>query len=116
MDDQGTDRKSGGRVNIFWTLISISGLPLLLYPWVLFANLMSLLAQQPKEPPPLVFRLAYYAFILSTTLYPVVFFACGAMGWNKAHWGSFKSTVFWAIGPLLYLLLIVVLFMAIDSV
>jgi hypothetical protein len=118
MDVQRTDRASHGKTSIFWTLITISGLPLLAYPSVLLANFMGLAAPEPKDPPSIVFRLPLYAFMLSTTLYPVVFFLCGAKGWDKAHWGTRKSTVFWSIAPLLYLVLIAalsVLFAAISG-
>ncbi len=74
---------------------------------MLLANLMSLIAEQPKEPQSIFFRLPLYGFILSTTLYPFVFLLCGAKGWDEAHWGSAKATVFWALVPLLYLLLII---------
>src|SRR6187402_1128078 len=115
MDDQRTNRAGGGSITTFWTLIIFSGLPLIAYPFVLFANLMSLIAERPKEPLPLSTTLPFYGFLLGTIAYPVVYFVCGAIGWNKASWGSAKATVFWAIAPLLYLLLLVALFTAIDS-
>ncbi len=111
MDDQRNDRPSRGSLNLaFWTLIIISGLPLFVYPAMLAANLMALAAPQPKEPLPIGQRMAFWAFLVSTTLYPVVFFVCGAKGWDRSHWGSTKATVFYAIGPLLYILLIATLF------
>jgi hypothetical protein len=106
MDDQETSRASSGNISTFWTLIIVSGLPPFAYPSVLLANFMCLAAPQPKEPQPIIFRLPLYGLLLSTTLYPVVFFVCGAKGWDRAHWGSTKATVFWALAPLLYLLLI----------
>jgi hypothetical protein len=111
MDDQGTDRESRKSLKrAFWTLIIISGLPLFAYPAMLLANFMALAAPQPKEPPPIYERLAFHGLIWSTTLYPVVFFVCGAKGWDRAHWGTTRATLFYALGPLLYLLLILAFF------
>jgi hypothetical protein len=115
MDDQRANRTSDASVIIFWTLIVVSGLPLIAYPFVLFANLMSLIAERPKEPLPLGYALIFYGFLLATTAYPAVWIVCGAIGWNRAHWGSAKSTVFWSLAPLLYLLLIVAFCVAMNA-
>jgi hypothetical protein len=105
MDDQRTNRASRGSLILaFWSLIIISGLPLIVYPAVLLANLMALAAPQAKES--IATKLFLYGFVFSTTIYPVVFFVCGAKGWNRAHWGSTNATIFWALAPILYLLII----------
>jgi hypothetical protein len=39
-----------------------------------------------------------------------VYFICGAIGWNKAHWGSMKATVLYSVAPLLYFLGVMALF------
>ncbi|MEX2306949.1 MAG: hypothetical protein WD738_05125 [Pirellulales bacterium] len=99
----------------FWPLIVISGIPLIMYPWVLFAHLMYFLAEGSTDQVGIVPWLAWHTFLWGTTLYPVVYFACGAMGWERANWGSAKSTVFYSLAPLLYLFFLVGLFALLDS-
>jgi hypothetical protein len=115
MDDQGTNREGSGHVGIFWAMITLSGLPLLAYPFVLFANMMSLLAEGSMAEVPIAARITWYTFLVGSTLYPVVFFVCGAKGWDHAHWGGIKGTIFWSLAPLLYLLVIRGVFSSIES-
>ncbi len=97
--------EQGQHLATFWFLITVSGLPLIAYPAVLLAIFMALAA--PKENESLTSKLAIYGFALSTMLYPVVFFVCGAKGWDRAHWGTAKATTFWALAPLLYVAILV---------
>ena len=114
MDDLETDRARRQRLRTFWQLIIVSGLTLIGYPAVLLANFMVLAAPHAQEP--MASKLTMYGFVLSTTLYPVVFFICGAKGWDRAHWGSTKATIFWALAPLLYCLLIYALFTVVGAI
>jgi hypothetical protein len=90
----------------YWVWLAIGGLPLLIYPFILLANIMSLAATPSPKPVPILLWLFSKAFLWGSTLYPAVYVFCGILAIAKSqqrhyHWAS---TV--ALLPLLYLVLV----------
>lgn len=73
------------RSKITWSLIG-GGLPLLVYPAVLFAGVMSL-AGEPTGDVPLLVRAVVTSFLLGSIIYPLVYIpsAIKALGLSRAQ-------------------------------
>ena len=91
--------------------LGVSGLPLLIYPFILLANVMSFAGHKTgNEPAILVFVSS--AFLWASTLYPIpyVFFFLRAKSESKKRNGK-KETVF-ALAPLVCLAILGMLMIA----
>jgi len=95
---------------LIYILLVLAGLPMLAYPFVLVANVMSLAAGPPgdtsKRSVPLVVR----AFLWSSTLYPLVFIPSCLVALHRIHAGKPYEGLGFALIPILQLILILILF------
>lgn len=93
-----------------WILASqiLAGLPLLVYPFLLLANVMSLAGE--RTPGDGKAWLASRLFLWSSTAYPLVFMACFALAWAAQGRGDGKRALALSVLPLAYLLLVALLF------
>jgi len=97
----------------FWVPIVISAIPLIIYPAVLLANVMSLAAEPSTASVqvPLWFRLVVYGFLWGSILYPFVLFGCGTWAMARSRQNAPKSAILVALIPMAYLAVLAVLFM-----
>ncbi len=93
----------------FWLWLALGGAPLIIYPIVLLANVMSLGGEPPMHPVPLALRLSSQGFLWSSTAYPIVYFYCArqAIYYRQA---KPKYAVNMSTLPLLYLAIVAALF------
>ena len=98
----------------YWILLIIGAAPLLIYPFVLLANVMSLAATRvPSQPPvPLMQELTSRAFLWSSTLYPIAYIVCALAAFTAARGAHGAAAWTWAAAPLGYLVLCVLLMFA----
>ena len=54
-------------------LFKLGGVLLLLWPFILLGNIMSLAGDQPNPPPPQPLMLVVYGFLWGSTLYPAIY-------------------------------------------
>jgi hypothetical protein len=96
----------------FWVPIVISAIPLIIYPFVLLANLMSLAAEPTAESiqVPLWFKLVVYGFLWGSSLYPLALFGCGIWALARSRQNAPKSAILIALIPMAYLAILAVLF------
>jgi uncharacterized Tic20 family protein len=105
--------------NYFPLWLQIARAPLLIYPAVLLANVMSLARQRPSKPVPSAELLAPSAqlhallellFLWTSTLYPLVYVYCARQATACARKDDQKNAMRFSLVPLLYLCLVAVLF------
>jgi hypothetical protein len=60
----------------YWILLIIGAVPLLVYPFILIANIMSFAGTQGSAPVSASQWIMSKAFLWSATLYPVVYIGC----------------------------------------
>jgi len=91
---------------VSWFLMIIGALPLLIYPFVLLANMMALAGHRSGHEPVILLLIAF-AFVLGTTAYPVVYILCvvAAVACVKKARGA--PAVAYSAAPLAYLALMV---------
>jgi hypothetical protein len=94
-----------------WLWLFLGAIPLLIYPFLMIANVMSLAAERPHNPVPLVLWLSSQGFLWSSTLYPVVFLGCAIMSLVQSHCRDDRTAERYALLPLLYLSGVVALFL-----
>ena len=94
----------------YWILLIVGALPLLIYPFILLANVMSLAATKTSTPVRPLQNLTSTAFLWSSTAYPIVFVVCllAAIASSRSAHGT--AALMFAIVPLAYLALCVLLF------
>jgi hypothetical protein len=99
--------------------LQIARAPLLIYPAVLLANVMSCARHRPSEPVPSAQLLAPSAqlhallellFLRTSTLYPLVYVYCARQATACARKDDPKNAMRFSLVPLLYLCLVAVLF------
>lgn len=105
---------SSVKPSYYWVLLVIGAAPLLIYPFVLLANVMSMAATRvPSQPPvPLMQSLTCNAFLWSSTLYPIVYGICAIAAIVSSRSGGLTMSWLLAAGPLAYLVLCVLLLAA----
>ena len=98
----------------YWILLVIGAAPLLIYPFVLLANVMSMAATRvPSQPPvPLMQNLTCNAFLWSSTLYPIVYAVCALAAVMCSRSGGVTMAWVLAAGPVAYLVLCALLLAA----
>lgn len=89
-------------------LMGLSSLPLLIYPFVLIANLMMLAAVGTPGDTSFGEAIAQYAFLGGTTLYPVPYTLALIKSITKMEKKRFKKAASWQLLPLGYLFAIVI--------
>ena len=70
-DDTSENRKA----SISTVLFVIGGIPLLIYPGVLIADVMSIAGEPTGEPVSLLLKVAVWSFMVVSTSYPVTYIA-----------------------------------------
>lgn len=96
----------------YWILLIVGGVPLLIYPFILLANVMSLAGTKSSTPVPLMQTLIANAFLWSSTLYPLVYIGCGIAAIVCASGGHSAAAFKLSVVPLLYVVLCVLLMFA----
>lgn len=84
-------------------LLVFGALPLLIYPIVLLANVMSLAGTRTgSEPVGQV--MVSYAFLFAGTAYPLAYLLCVAFSVVAIKQGRHQAGLLWSLGPFAYLL------------
>jgi len=93
-----------------WLWLLVGGVPLIVYPVVLLANVMALAGQPPANPLPLYQQFIVKGFLWGATLYPIVYLSCftKAIGFSRQQ--DYRRAVITALLPLLYLVGVAMLF------
>ncbi len=94
----------------FYLLLLLGAVPLLIYPFVLLAGVMSLAAGRTGNEPVLLMVVGY-SFLLGSIAYPAVYVICTVLAFVKESKNRTMPT-YCAAAPLVYLLVIVALFFA----
>ncbi|ABM26546.1 MULTISPECIES: hypothetical protein [Shewanella] len=89
-----------------WVLLLLGGLPLLIYPFVVFANLMLLAGHKSTYKPPLFNRLMNQGFIWGSFIYPAIYIPL----YKIAIQLQSNQTLIYAALPVAYLALLAVCF------
>ncbi|BDP43416.1 hypothetical protein DAETH_33850 (plasmid) [Deinococcus aetherius] len=108
--DQRVTTNSAGRT-LAWVLRGLGALPLLAYPLVLPASLMTLGTSDPNSPPAALVAVKQ-AFCWGSLAYPLVYVGGLALAERAAGRGGARGNVTWSALPLLYMLGLGVLFQA----
>lgn len=87
----------------------IGGLPLLLYPAVLMANMMSLAAPRSGNEP-ILLQLVAYGFLFGSLAYPLVYGVCLVLLVPSWIVGNLWGIVVLSLVPIGYLLLVAALY------
>jgi len=87
-------------------LICVTSLPLLVYPILLVANVMSLAAPPPATPAPLSLSIAASGFLWGSTLYPLAYLIAIAATVMSLARDRIRMALGWQIGLLGYLVLV----------
>lgn len=83
----------------FWICLALGFVPVIIYPWILIVNLMTVDASLPFP---------FKAFFWTSLAYPVVYTYCAAVAIiYYANRGKYEVGVRIAIVPLLYLVLVI---------
>jgi hypothetical protein len=115
-DNSTGDRLIGGDLRISVILMLVAGaLPLLAYPMVLVAGVMSLAAERQGDEPALQMALMA-AFVLGTLAYPLVYAPCAAVAVATMRMPNRGLPLGFSIAPLGYLLLLVTLAFVLGAV
>jgi len=96
--------------HLYWIWLILAGLPLLIYPFLLLANIMSLAAETPREPIPFALRLCSLGFLLSSTFYPLAYGGCIVKIITLVVAAEHKQALRWSFVPLLYLAIVAMFF------
>jgi hypothetical protein len=84
-------------------LLVFAAVPLLIYPFVLLANVMSLAGTRTgSEPVGQV--LVSYAFLFASTAYPLAYLLCLIFSIVAMKTGREQAGLYWSLGPFVYLL------------
>lgn len=101
---------STGRT-LTWVLRGLGALPLLAYPLMLPASLMTLGTPDPNSPPA-VLTLVKQGFCWGSLVYPLMYVGSLVLAGRAAGRGEARGNVAWSALPLLYMLLLAALFQA----
>lgn len=92
-----------------WTLRGLGALPLLGYPLVLPASLMTLGTADPGSPPALLV-VVKEVFCWGSLAYPLVYLGSLGLGERAAGRGQARGNAAWSALPLVYMLALAALF------
>jgi len=90
-------------------LLVLGGLPLILYPLIFFANMMSLAAEATGREP-LLLRFIAGGFLWSSLLYPLVYLWFRKLAKRRLKAGNGRAACFHSALPLAYLALVLLFF------
>lgn len=90
-------------------MLLLAAAPLLIYPFILIANIMSFAGTPSSTPPPILATLTSMAFLWASTLYPLIYFPCLIAAIATARTNPSRSLQL-AAAPLAYLGLCIMLF------
>ena len=96
----------------FWLTLIVTGAPLIVYPFILLANVMSLAGSPSSSPVSPALRLASQAFLWSATLYPIAYVYSLQKCIQLSRDGKFSSARRVSQIPLFYLLVVAILLWA----
>ncbi|MDO5610284.1 MAG: hypothetical protein Q4G62_05840 [Pseudomonadota bacterium] len=94
---------------VSYLLLALGSLPLLVYPFVLLAGVMSL-AGHRSDDTPLLLIVITYAFLVSSIAYPAIYLWGLIMAVKNLGRGRSKAAVVMSAAPLWYLLAVIVLY------
>jgi hypothetical protein len=86
-------------------MLLLGALPLLVYPFVVLANVMSLAGERSGNEPPLL-MLVVYSFLLGSLAYPAVYVPCALLAVARVKKNDDNTAFWYVVGPLGYLLLL----------
>ncbi len=92
---------------ILITLAVIEAVPLLVYPFIIIANIMSLAGHKTGDETMLL-MVTMYSFLAVSTLYPITYIFATAR--NVSYWNAEKISIKLQLLPLLHLAIIIGLF------
>lgn len=92
-------------------LMCLSALPLLIYPILLMASVMSLMAPSPATPVPIVLMFAAYGALWGAILYPVPCLISLIASAKIIGKGDIRKALYWQLGVLGYISFVLLLFM-----
>ncbi len=95
-----------------WVVLIPAGIPLIVYPFVLLANVMSLAGHQSAEPCPPALLVASQGFLWSSTLYPVVYVVCARTALAMSRKMKTGLALLLALLPIVYLGIVAAFFAA----
>ena len=101
-----------GMARYYWILLIVGALPLIIYPFILLANVMSFAGTPSSTPVPLMQKLISMAFLWASTLYPVVYIGCVIAAITYSRGGDPAMAFKLSAAPLAYLGLCVLLMFA----
>ncbi len=93
-------------------LLFLTTLPLLVYPFVLIANVMSLAATATATPAPIGLKIVSLGFLWTTTLYPVPYLICLIAALMNLKKEKIRTALHWQLALVGYLLMIGIFFTA----
>lgn len=93
------------------TALILGGLPLLLYPFVFLAGVMSLGGHRTGDEPLLLMAVAYVC-VLGSLVYPVVYGCCLVATFVKKKQAKERAALWMSVVPLVFLVLLGGLFIA----
>ena len=88
-----------------------AGVPLIIYPFLFLANIMSLAGARPANPPPFLLSLGANGFLWGSTLYPFFYLYCVRKFREQPYPLERQSSRLFAWLPLLYLVGVCVFFL-----
>ncbi len=83
---------------------------MLIYPFILLANVMSLAGHPSSKPIPLALLLTSQGFLWTSTLYPIVYVYCAKQAIACSQTDDPKNSMKVSLVPLLYLCLVAMFF------
>ena len=97
---------------IFLLPLLIATIPMVIYPVLMVANIMSIAGERPKNPPPLTLQgVLFVTFLYASSFYPIPLGLSWIWAWIKSEksalWAFLIATI-----PLIYLLVVVILLMS----
>jgi len=98
-----------------YLVLFIGALPLLIYPGILLADVMSLAGYRSGNETALL-KLVSYSLLLGSLAYPAVYIFCIALATARIKKNENKAALCYGTGPLVYLLLLVGLFAAWQAI
>jgi hypothetical protein len=91
----------------FWSCLALGFAPLMIYPFVLLANIMSLVAERPADAS---LPFAFLAFFWTSLAYPIVWICCAAGAVGYSNRDDYRIATRIAIVPLFYIAMVTALF------
>jgi hypothetical protein len=96
------------------SFLKLGGVLLLIYPFVLVADVMSLGAEPTpaSHPPAFLLKLIGYSFLYGTMAYPAVYIPCYLLSDKETKRSHDKAALYWSVAPILYLVVLFGVFVA----